>query len=159
MQILDVWTICIYTGTSMFQVNSRFCNIFLDSFLSVLKIYQITILYKRNSRKNFKVFLFVCVFWGVFVPLEYFPLLWRRYHCRWRAANFYLPSELMAIEQWGFFSLLNLLWHGSSVYNVTLTPIAERLAVDLSQHVFTTQFCHYWDSYSQPSACEATAAV
>ena len=40
----------------------------------------------------------------------------------------------MAIEQWGFFSVPHLLWHGSSVYNghlrgpVTLTYIAERFS-------------------------------
>ena len=28
----------------------------------------------------------------------------------WKAANFDLCSALMAIEQWGFFSLLHLLW-------------------------------------------------
>ena len=44
----------------------------------------------------------------------------------------------MAIEQWGFFRVPHLLWHGSSVYNdylrwsVTLSPIAERLVVVLS---------------------------
>ena len=53
-------------------------------------------------------------------------------------------SALMAIEQWGFFSVLLLLWHGTSVYNghlrgpVTLTPITERLAVDMTLPVFTT---------------------
>ena len=36
---------------------------------------------------------------------------------RWRAANFDLCSALMAIEQWGFFSVPHLLWHGASVYN------------------------------------------
>ena len=41
-------------------------------------------------------------------------------------------STLMAIEQWGFFSVLHLLWHGASVYNghlrgpMTLKPITER---------------------------------
>ena len=44
-----------------------------------------------------------------------------------------LCSALTAIEQWGFFSVL---WHGASVNNghlwgpVTITPIAERLAVE-----------------------------
>ena len=32
------------------------------------------------------------------VPLENFSLIWRRYHYRWRAANFDLCSALMAIE-------------------------------------------------------------
>ena len=42
-----------------------------------------------------------------------------------------LCSALMTIEQWGFFSVPHLLWHGTSVCNghlrgpVTLTPITE----------------------------------
>ena len=46
-----------------------------------------------------------------------------------------------------FFSVPRLLWHKTSVHNgnlrgpVTLTPIAERLAVDPSLHVFTTFVC------------------
>ena len=58
--------------------------------------------------------LFVCL-WFI-VPLENFSLIWRRPHYRWRAANFDLCSALMAIEQWGFFSVPHL-WHGPSVYN------------------------------------------
>ena len=67
------------------------------------------------------------------VPLENVLLIWRRHHCRCRAANVYLCSALMAIEHWGFFSVPHLLWNGASVYNshlwgpVTLTPIAEHL--------------------------------
>ena len=79
------------------------------------------------------VFFFVCL--EFIVPFETFSLIWRRHHCRWRAANFdLLCSALMAIEQWGFFSVPHLLWHGASVYNchlrgsVTHTPITERLA-------------------------------
>ena len=40
---------------------------------------------------------------------------------------------------------------------VILTPIAERLAVELSLPVFTTWICRDWDSNIQPSACEANA--
>ena len=58
---------------------------------------------------------FVCL--KLFVQLENFSLIWRRHHCWWRAANFDLCSALMAIEQWGFFSVPHLLWHGTSVYN------------------------------------------
>ena len=71
-------------------------------------------------------------------------LRWNWNLCRWRASNFDLCSALMAIEQWGFFSVPHLLWHGASVYNghlrgpMILTPIAERLAVELSLPVFTT---------------------
>ena len=80
------------------------------------------------------VSLFLCE--GIFVQLENFSLIWRRY--RWRAAAFDLCSL------WGFFSVPHLLWHGASVYDghlrgpVTLTPVAERLAVELSKPVFTT---------------------
>ena len=45
----------------------------------------------------------------------------------------------MAIEQWRFFSMPHLELHGASV-SVTLTPIAERLAVELSLIVYTTKF-------------------
>ena len=99
---------------------------------------------------------FLCV--GLFVPLENFSLI--RHHWRRRAANLDLCSALMAFEQWGFFSVPHLLWHGASVYNghlrglVTLTPITERLAVKLSLPVLTTDS---WDSYTQSSACEANA--
>ena len=61
-----------------------------------------------------------------------------------RDANFDLFSALMTVEQWGFYIVLHILWHGSSVYNghlrgpVTLSLIAERLAVELSLPVFTT---------------------
>ena len=51
-----------------------------------------------------------------------------------------LCSALMVFEQWCFFSVPHLMWHGTSVYQgpVTLSPIAEHLAVKLSLHVFTT---------------------
>ena len=68
----------------------------------------------------------------------------------------------------GSFSVPHLLWHGSSVYNyhlrgpVPLTPIAERLAVELSLPLFTISVCRGWDSNTQPpnalTHC-ATAAV
>ena len=59
--------------------------------------------------------LFVCL--GYFVPLENFSLILRWHHDRWTAANFDLCSALMAIEQWGFFSVPNLLSYGAFVYN------------------------------------------
>ena len=68
------------------------------------------------------------------------------HHWRWRAANFDLCSVLMAIEQWGFFSVLHPLFTGHPFKSgplrepVTFAPIAERLAVELSLPVcvFTT---------------------
>ena len=97
----------------------------------------------------------VCWFW-VFSSNS--GNIWRRHHYRRRAGNFNLSSSLMAIEQWGFFSMPHLLWHGVSVYNihlrrpVTLTCIAERLAVELSLPVLTNWVCRGWDSNTQPSA-------
>ena len=88
--------------------------------------------------------IFFCLFWGFFVSLENFSFIWRRHHCWWRAANFDLCSALVVIEQWGFFSVPCLLWHGASIYNgrlgwpVTLTRIAKGLAVELSLPNFKT---------------------
>ena len=69
----------------------------------------------------------------------------------------------MAIEQWEFFNVPHLLGHEASVYNghlrgpVTLTSIAERLAVELSLPVMTTYDYRGWDSSTQPPACRANA--
>ena len=78
------------------------------------------------------------------VPLRNLSLVWRRHHCRLRTANYDLCSALMAIEQWRFFSVSDFLGNKASVYDgyfrgpVTLTPIAERLAVELSLPILTT---------------------
>ena len=80
--------------------------------------------------------MLVCLF-GICHPTWEFSI-WRRHHYLWRTTNFDPYSALMTIEQWEFFRLTHLLWHGASVYNdhlrrpVTLEPIAERLAVELS---------------------------
>ena len=58
--------------------------------------------------------------------------------------KFWPLLELIAIEQWGFFNVPHLLWQGQTVYighlrgPVTLTPIAERLSLELSLPVLTT---------------------
>ena len=108
------------------------------------------------------IILFVCLVF-FFVPLENFSIIWRRHHCRRRATDFGLCSTPKSIEQWGFFSVPLLLWHGASVYighlwgPVVLTPTAKRLAVELSLPVLTTWDCRCLDSNTQPSACEANA--
>ena len=49
----------------------------------------------------------------------------------------------------------HLLWHGTIVYNghlrrpVTLTPVVERLSVELSLHVLMTQVCHGRDLHTR----------
>ena len=93
------------------------------------------LVHKHPWTRNVNCIPFLFVWLWFFVPFENFLLTWRRRHCRWRAANSDRCSALMAIEQWGFFSVPYLLWHRASVYNgylrgpVTLTPNAERLAV------------------------------
>ena len=53
------------------------------------------------------VCLFVCL--GLTVPLEIFSLVRRRHHYQGRAGNFDLCSAFMATEQWGLFSVPDLL--------------------------------------------------
>ena len=66
-----------------------------------------------------------------------------------KGCKFYLCSALMAIEQWGFFSVPYLLWYGASVYNghprEPVTPVAVNTCFnDLGRGS---------DSNTQPSAC------
>mgnify|MGYP003690812615 CR=1 FL=1 len=82
-----------------------------------------------------------------------FSLIWRRHHYRWRAANFDLCSALMV----NTVTRAIRLSVGHLRGTVTLTPNAERLAVELSQPGFTTWDCRGWDSITQPSACRAHA--
>ena len=94
------------------------------------------------NRITTNIVLFVLFVWGFschfrefFTHVETSPL-------PVKAANFDPYSTRMAMEQWGFFSVSHLLW--ASVYKchprgpMTLTPIAERLAVKLSLPVCTT---------------------
>ena len=67
----------------------------------------------------------------------------------------------MTFEQYVYYRMPHLLWHGSSVYNghlrglVTLTTFADRLAVELLLSVFTIKVRRVWDSNTHPSACGA----
>ena len=119
---------------------------------------------ESNQENPLNMFLF-CLFVYGFVCFRsqsrLFSLIWRRRNYGWRAANVDLCSALMAIEQWGFFSVPQLVWLGASIYNghlqgtVPLTPIATCLVLELSLPVLTTKICRGLDSNIQPSACEA----
>ena len=67
----------------------------------------------------------------------------------------------MTFEQYVYYRMPHLLWHGSSVYNghlrglVTLTTFADRLAVELLLFVFTIKVRRVLDSNTHPSACGA----
>ena len=79
--------------------------------------------------------------------------------------HFDLCSTFIAIEQWWFFSVSRLLWHRASVCSahlwgpLTLTPVAEHLAVELSQPVFTTYVYRGWVLNTKPSAYEANGVT
>ena len=84
----------------------------------------------RSGICESKLGLFFCLFvWGLSSHSRIFPHM-ETSNYRWRAANFDLCSALMDIEQWEFFCVSHLLWHGKSVYNgnlrghVTLTSFA-----------------------------------
>ena len=76
-----------------------------------------------------------------------FSLIWRRHHYRWRAACFDLCSALMAVEQWWFFSVPHILWHGTSIYNGllrgTMTLTRFLFDVDMSRLGFKHQNFHF----------------
>ena len=63
------------------------------------------------------------------------------------------------------FRMPHLLWHGTTCFNghlwgtVTLKPVAECLAVELSLLVFTILICRGRDSITQPSACDANTLI
>ena len=85
----------------------------------------------------------LCVCLEFTVPLKNCLLLWWRHHCRWRAANFDLCSALMAIEQCGSLTCYThcdtgLPYNDHLQRPVTLTSVADRLAVELSIPDFTT---------------------
>ena len=79
-----------------------------------------------------KLYSYVCLYVFVHVHPNWENFTW------WRATNFDLYSALMAMEHWGFFNVRATPSHGASVYNchlrgpVTLKPVAEYLAVELS---------------------------
>jgi hypothetical protein len=56
-----------------------------------------------------------------YVPLKNFSLIWRRHHCRWRAAKFrpMLGAQIRSFEQGVIFIAPHLLWHGASVLPVS----------------------------------------
>ena len=86
---------------------------------------------------NYPMYCFICRGFIVFTHLETSRL-------PVKGCKFWPMLGTHGHEQWGFFSVPHLLWHGASVFNghlrgpVTLTPIAERSAVELSRPVFTT---------------------
>ena len=81
---------------------------------------------------------------------------------RVRPAKFDLWSALMAIEQWGFFSVLHLLWQGYQIIMViSVDPWHSHLLSSVWQwsyhYLFEDLGLLRWDSNTLPSACVANA--
>ena len=74
----------------------------------------------------------------LFVPLENFSLIWRHHYSLWKGCKFWPKLGIHGHWVVRDFNVPNLQWHGASVYDghlwgpVTLTAVAERLAVRLS---------------------------
>ena len=105
--------------------------------------------------------------WGFFLrPTRKFWLIWRRRHRRnWvqiltyrcmlgthghravRVLYHAIPTVTRVIR----------LYNGHLWGSVTLTRIAQRLAVELSLPLFMTKICRGWDSNTKSSTCEANA--
>ena len=88
--------------------------------------------------------------WAFFTHMETSPL-------PVKGCRFWPGLGTHSFWEWGFFSVLNLLWNWTSVYtweHVTLAFVAELLAMELSLPVFTT---YAWNSNTLTSACEANA--
>ena len=104
--------------------------------------------------------------------VNFYSLLWVFRPTRAFFTHLFSPSPVKGCKLWTmhntrghwtmrFFSVLHLLWNVASIHNghlrgsVTLKPVPERLAVELSQPVFTTEICRGCDSNTQPAASEA----
>ena len=90
-----------------------------------------------------------CLF-GVFIPIKNFSFIWRCHHYWWRAANFGLYTALMAIEQWGFFSVPHLLWHRASVCGHLWGSTTLTCCRTIGSGAVTTCFQIYHDPESNP---------
>jgi hypothetical protein len=54
-----------------------------------------------------------------YAPLKNISLIWRRHHCRWRAAKIRPMLGAQGLWAGGIFIVPHLLWHGTSVFPVS----------------------------------------
>ena len=112
-----------YSGMKTFIVPS--CNRFNYNHLYIPSAKLLdpplkSALPKNLTAREYIIIVFVCLFvclfviclLGIYPSTREFSPISRRHHCRWRATNFDLFSALIVIEQWEFFNLPRLLWHG-----------------------------------------------
>jgi hypothetical protein len=71
--------------------------------------------FSRLSFLSLFIYLVVCL--GFTSHSRFFSLIWRRHHCRWRAAKYSLCLALRTFEQGWIFIVPHLLWHEASVFS------------------------------------------
>ena len=81
--------------------------------------------------------IFVC--FGIFRLIREIFTYWETSSFSVKNCKLWPISALMAIEQWRVYN------HGNLWGHATITPVAERLTVELSLPVLTTWFCRGWD--------------
>ena len=119
--------------------NEYKCYLYLNNYTSSLLPLQSYILYCFNAQKTEKYTnVYICCLAARIIKLLFClfaqgfssKLIWRLYHCRWRAVNFDLCSKLMAIEQWPF---LSVLFRVEVKINTLKEPIHWTLTVKISK--------------------------
>ena len=89
-------------------LKSWLCLVFGILIIKHWKVFPTTV--RRNLMILVTIVSVICfLFVELFVALLKFSRIWRRQHYRLMVANFDLWSALMAIEQWGFVSVSQLL--------------------------------------------------
>ena len=101
------------------NVSINFCRCFRFCFRChfVILSKPEDLIFHILDRKKLFVCLFVCFEFFVLLKNLSLKMRRRRHHYKWKAANFEQCSAPMASQQWGFFSVLHLLWHRTSVYD------------------------------------------
>ena len=131
----------------------RFCSFNLNN-----TFYHVWHSIKNGQQPHQSICLFVCLF-GVYRSTREFFTHMETSTLPVKGFKFWPMVGTHGYWTGRVFSVPHLLWRGESVYNghlrgsVTLTPIAERLAVELSLPVFTKYVCLGWYSNTQQFAC------
>ena len=111
LQILQekIYITCV-SELCIFYWNARILYLFI--LYPLFNIYNIIVLIIAPNRRAIDLILYVWFFWGIILPIREFSTHMESHHYRWKAINLDICSVILAIEQWGFFSVPNLLWHG-----------------------------------------------
>lgn len=125
--------ICFHNPLWLRMVNRRIALIFAITVVKSVLINNFTIEMFIGMHSIITIAL-----WLYLVQLEDFSFVWRCHHYKWRTENFDLYLAFLAIKKWGFFSVLFLLWHGTSVHNGQyLAPVT------LILPIVWLSSCHY----------------